>query len=99
MEKLALGTVEHLLVDVVDRLQNLTSLDDTNATFDVVRESDEAVMVTAQPATNIGLTAYCLLDTTTPVDAWTPGEHRLYLNFEALPETPRLGPFKFLLVA
>lgn len=88
------GTKEHIPVDVTDRLANLTTLTGTAARFDIRRRGETTYIVTAAVATTIGLTAYCLVDTSTS-DFTNPGRYELYLQFDNLPESPRLGPFEF----
>ena len=87
------GTIEHLIVDVRDRLKNLTSLTGTNAAFDIRLEGSDTWLVTASPATVAGMSAYCLVDTTP--SGFVDGVYELFLYFNNLPEVPRLGPFEF----
>jgi len=88
------GTVEHIPVDIADRLQNLTSLDGTAARYDIRAHGSTSWVVQSQSATTIGMTVYCLVDTTTPAYA-TSGRYELFVQFDNLPEHPRLGPFDF----
>lgn len=85
------GTKENLIVDVTDRLENLTTLDGANGTFDVRLKNDGANWVTQGAIINIGMRAFCLVDTGT----WDVGTYELFLNFSALPEVPRVGPVEF----
>src|SRR6266487_4581371 len=92
--RLTLGTKEHLILNVSDRMKNITTLDGTNAQFDVRLKDDPPLstwIVQNVAVTNIGMTAYCLVDTT----GWVEGRYELYIHFSALPEAPRLGPFDF----
>jgi hypothetical protein len=92
MERLPVGTKEYLIVDVSDRLDNLTTLDGVVITFDVLSEDIEVnPMYESQPASNDGMSVKCLIDTTD----WDPDEYSLFIDFIAAPEEPRLGPFKF----
>lgn len=92
MERLPVGTIEYLIVDVSDQLGNLTTLDGTVLTFDVKPEDPAGTpMYTNQPATNDVMKVKCLIDTST----WVPGEYSLFITIHATPEQPRLGPYKF----
>jgi hypothetical protein len=87
------GTKEYILVDVVDELENLTTLTGTTPTFTVL-DAGGGSKYTNQSATNVGLKAYCLVDTMSG-GAWQGGTYRLWLKFTASPETPYIGPFEF----
>ena len=93
MRKLIVGTIEQLDIHVQDDLGSLTTLDGTNPNFDVLDEGGTYKYLN-EAANNVGMTAYCLIDTTT----WTEGRYRLYLKFQNIPETPKLGPFLFMVV-
>lgn len=90
MERLPLGSKEYLVIDVTDRLNNLTTLDGVAMTFDVT-DNEGTSKLSNQPASNEGMRAYCLIDTA----GWTPDEYRLTLELTIGAETPRLGPFPF----
>lgn len=94
--KLPQGTKEYLILDVADKLANLTSLDGTNPRFDV-KDNANVFKYTAQPASNVGMELYCLVDTSAahPGGLWAGGIYRLYVNFDTPAEIPRLGPFEF----
>lgn len=87
------GSVEHLIVDISDRLENLTSLAGTNARYDIRARAASTWIVQSLPATTIGMSAYCLVDTSD--SQYTYGRYELYVQFDNLPESPRLGPFEF----
>lgn len=93
IDPLVQGTIENLLVDVEDRDSNLTSLDGTGTKFSVRprNSTDEDWVVEDASASNDGLRAFCLVDTTD----WETGEYELYIKFDNLPESPRLGPMHF----
>lgn len=84
------GTKENLIVDVTDRLGSLTTLNGANSTFDI-RKKGEAWLLQGQSVINIGMRAYCLIDTS----SWVVGVYELFINFQALPEQPRIGPHEF----
>jgi len=87
------GAIQHLIIDVADRLGELTSLDGKAPRFDIRKRHDPGWIVEDGVATSIGMTAYCLVDTT--VAAVVADEYELFLFFNNVPEIPRLGPFRF----
>jgi hypothetical protein len=93
MIKLNKGTKEHIPVDIADRLEGLTTLNGTNPRFTTRLRYAGTDIQTDQPATNIGLTAFCLIDTT--LVAYVVGIYELFIRFDNLPEVPKLGPFEF----
>lgn len=86
------GTVEEIVVDVVDLLNNLTTLTGTSPTFKVYANGILAAVQTGTPTIS-SLRALCLIDTT--LAGYVPGEYNLYVGFTNVPETPLLGPVKF----
>jgi len=93
MIKLNKGTKEHIQVDVSDRLNTLTTLTGTNPTFSTRKRYALNWIQQDQAAVNIGLTAFCLIDTT--LAAYGTDIHELFIKFTSLPEVPVLGPFDF----
>lgn len=93
MEKLAKGTKEILLVNVVDRLKAITTLNGLTMKFDVYDRQGN-IKMNQVTATNAGMIAQCLVDTTTG-GGWAAGKYVLYLDITTGPEKPRLGPFEF----
>lgn len=93
MIQLTKGTVEHIPINIADRLGNLLALSGTNPTFDTKHTSNGASVETALAPTVVGLTAYCLIDTTQSI--YSKDRYQLFLRFNALPEVPYLGPFDF----
>jgi hypothetical protein len=88
------GSKEHLIVDVADRLGALTSLEPTNPIFDIRKRNESEWVSQGTQATPLGMTAYCLIDTTlSGFDV--PDVYELFLQFDNVPETPRLGPMRF----
>ncbi|SRR6266576_1063114 len=87
------GTIEHLIVQVKDRLNNVSNLETLTPRYDIRREGGTEYLFTALSATVIGMTLYCLVDTTP--DGYTNGTYELFVYFDNLPEIPRLGPFEF----
>jgi len=97
MLELVKGTIEHIPVNVRDRLNNLTDLGGTSPTYLVRKEKDEDIVITERPAdltVPAGMTAYCLIDTT----GLDKDRYELLLRFQLLPEVPFLGPFDFEVV-
>jgi hypothetical protein len=98
MEKIELvkGTIEHIQVDVRDRLNSLTDLAGTNSTYDVRKETDGSAVagMTGLPCVVVGMSAFCLIDTT----SMNKDRYELLVRFNAAPEIPYLGPFDFEVV-
>lgn len=93
MIQLNKGTIEHVIVDVGDSLENLTDLTGKSARFSV-REIGATSFVEADvPATVVGMSAFCLIDTTQV--GYVTGRYELFLKFTSLPEEPVLGPIEF----
>lgn len=94
MIRIAKGSKEYLPVKVTDVLDGLDTLDGTAPKFDVHRnDAAETSILSNQAADNQGMIALCLIDST--LAAFTEGDYMLYLEFDALPEQPRLGPMHF----
>lgn len=92
MEKLAKGTKETLLITVDDRTNNLATLDGLTLKYDVIAR-DGTKKIDQGNATNTGMIAKCLVDTTTG-GGWPAGKYSLYLDITTATEKPRLGPFE-----
>jgi len=88
------GTKEHLIVDVSDRLGQLTSLEAASPKFDVRKRNETGWVVQHSPASPLGMTAYCLIDTSL-AGFDEPDVYELFLQFDNSIETPRLGPMRF----
>lgn len=91
MERLTLGTKEYLVINIIDRLQHITTLDGTSPKFDIRERGSDTWELQNQNATTEGMTVYCLVDTSD----WNVGTYELFLDFTSAPENPRLGPFDF----
>lgn len=94
MQEFPVGTIEYLVVDVTDRLGDLTTLDGYDVAFDVKDRETQTAKYTAEPATNDVMKIKCLMDTT----GWDLGIYQLWTTIVASPESPRLGPFEFRVV-
>jgi len=97
MIELAKGTIEKLVVDVTDRLENLTTLDDKSPKFDIRPQFAETYIVTNASADSDGMRAECLVDTSD--EDFVPGVYELYLHWDAFPEFPREGPLHFKVIS
>lgn len=97
--QLVQGTKEYLIVDMTDKLANLLSLDATNPRFTVYNPAN-VKMYDEEPASNVGMTAYCLVDTSSahPSGLWPPAEYRLSLHFDTPAESPVVEPGRFTVV-
>lgn len=97
MIELIKGTIEHVPINVKDRLNSLTDLAGTSPTYFVRREADPSDVVITERAADLttpaGMVAYCLIDTTT-IDQ---DRYELCLRFQLLPEVPLLV-FDFMVV-
>ena len=90
------GTKEYLIVDMTDKLGSLTALDGTNPRFTVYNTTN-VKMYDEQPASNVGMSVYCLVDTSAahPSGLWPAGEYRLSLHFDTPAESPLVEPGRF----
>jgi hypothetical protein len=101
------GSKEFMLVDVIDDLQNLTSLSGASGQYRVIDFNSTQIVAwtTIQSTTSyvnaIGQTvmrAFCLLDSGTGGQGgsvWSAGDYRIYLKFVTGLEAPILGPYHF----
>jgi hypothetical protein len=90
------GSVQYWPVKVMDAFNALTNLDTADLRFDLYKaEADdtETPIDLNSSADNNGMYALPLVDTT---GAFEAGHYNLYITFVASPQTPRLGPFRFL---
>lgn len=94
MQEYPVGTIEYFVVDVTDRLNNLTTLDGFTFTFDVKARIDGTSKYTAHAAIHDEMKILCLVDTT----GWDLGIYQLWATIHATPESPRLGPFEFTVI-
>lgn len=88
------GTIEYLVVVIADRLNNVTDLDNINATYTVFGNGDdeEEPVIDGEEAETDGMSIICLIDTTNLDE----GNYRMVIDLDGpSPQTPRLGPFKF----
>lgn len=94
--ELTQGTIETLLIDIEDRLENLGNLETAGAVFTVRDKNNDDkmtdVLVTVDPA--FPLRAQCVVDTTFG-GVWETGKYVVYISFQNNPDTPviRAGDF------
>jgi len=93
------GKIENVVVDVEDRAGSLLTIEGTAPKFSVRPRfgDDDSWILTDENATPDNLRAFCLIDTTNFTN-WPKGEYELYIEFDNLPEVPRLGPMHFELI-
>jgi 5-hydroxyisourate hydrolase-like protein (transthyretin family) len=90
--RLTKGTIEYYPINITSALDRITDLTGTDLRFDIyATDDDETEVSTNNAGENDGMTALLLIDTT-DLDE---GDYNLYLSFDATPEVPRLGPFRF----
>jgi hypothetical protein len=93
LEVLKKGTVEPLIVDLRDRLENITDMATvTNLRFDVLDPDDVVMMSNATPATDL-MKVICVIDTTGV--GWVNNEYRLYIKYTDGSTSPILLVGKF----
>lgn len=88
------GTKEYVVVEVVDALNNLVDLAATTPKYDVKYSDDSLTITQATPIIQL-MKLFCMIDTRTTPASWPAGEYRVYVDFTAAPELPRIGPFSF----
>jgi hypothetical protein len=92
MVTLTPGTVEFLPIRVSDALGNVDTLDGSGLSYDLYHDDEAETLVLAnQSAQNDGMIALPLINTV----GLAEGPYSCYIKFQAFPETPRLGPYKF----
>jgi hypothetical protein len=94
------GTKEYAIVDLTDQKGTLQSLDGTNPRF-TVYDKDNVKWYDDATAQNVGMTAYCLIDTSAAhtMGLWPVGEYRLSVKFDTPAETPVVEAGRFTVVA
>ena len=91
MIQLTKGTIEHLPVNIRDRLGGLTSLDNVTTTYLIRKETDRVEAIAESPADTVGMTAFCLIDSTD----LEQDRYELLVRLDTGSEQPLLGPFNF----
>ena len=87
------GTIEPVIVNMRDRLENVLDMAAvTNLRFDVKDSAGNAEVTNGVPSTD-GMKVICVIDTTGV--GWTTDEYRLYLKFTDGSTTPELLVGKF----
>lgn len=88
-EALVKGTIEYLIYDLVDRLQELDDLTPTNPRFDIFNPQGTLILANQPlvvPAP--GMEVRALVDTTGVLYVAGAGNYSVYLRFDTSPETP-----------
>lgn len=94
--KLPKGTKEYIVIGLEDRLGTITTLTGAGMIYDIFDAAGNAKYNDA-PGANMLMKAMCMCDTNLG-GLWAIGRYELFIQFNALPEVPRLGPFPFLVV-
>jgi hypothetical protein len=94
------GTKEYLIIDVSDKKGGMLSLDAANPRF-TVYDNTNTKWYDDAAASNIGMTAYCLVDTSAAhtMGLWPVGEYRIDVKFDTPAEVPVLAAGRFTVVA
>jgi hypothetical protein len=94
------GTKEYLIIDVQDKKGALSSLDAANPRF-TVYDNVNTQWYTNEPADNIGMSVYCLVDTSAAhtLGLWPVGEYRIDVLFDTPAEEPVLAAGRFTVAA
>jgi hypothetical protein len=90
------GSIETLIIDLDDAIDQLTDLSTTSCTFEV-KDRAGAVKQAATAIVTYGghpMRAGCRVDTTQP-SLWPSSRYSIYLTFTDNPDTPVVGPFEF----
>ena len=90
------GTIETLLINLDDALDNLVTLVGANAQYEVRRRDGTVMQAWAAIQTYIAKprVAGCLVNTTVP-SLWPSVRYHIYMRFVDNPDTPVVGPFEF----
>lgn len=91
MISLPKGTKEFLVIEVKDKLENLTSLDDADSVLFDVNTGEDVPVLSDSVAETDGMNAFCLVDTS----GMDEGDYELFLKIDIPPQRPVLGPYKF----
>ena len=98
MRKLNQGTKEFVDVTVIDDQGTLTTLNGLGLEYKVVKKNLGDVVIDWTAGNNVGMEAFCLIDTNVP-SLWEEDQYSLFLKFALAPEIPVIGPEHFLVVA
>lgn len=93
-----IGTSEGYIVDVFDVTGAVSTLETATAVYEVWLSDGSEQIVESTPVDSIdGMRVSCLI---APVeDVWPVGQYKMYVTLSDIPdcdETPRLGPFDFM---
>lgn len=104
MMKFVVNTDEDMLIKVTDSTSQISSFNTATVTYDIYYDnkplvSGNAVVQNAAPRSVVGQLFRCSV---APLVGWGAGRFALFLNITNIPgrpETPRLGPFRFEVIA
>lgn len=93
-----IGTSESFIVDVFDVTGVILTLEGCTAEYEVwlFDGSEQVVAPTAADSID-GMRVACLIEPT--LEDWPVGQYKMYVTLSNIPdcdETPRLGPFDFM---
>jgi len=87
------GSIQYWPIKVIDAFETINSLDGLDVRFDLykVEDDDDTEITVNGSATNSGMIALPLIDSTTMEE----GLYKVFISFVASPQTPKIGPFFF----
>lgn len=90
------GSIETLVIDLDDALDNLSDLSGTGCEFQVRKHDNTVIQDWSPIQTYVAkpMRAGCLVNTTVP-SLWASSRYGIYLRFTANLDTPVVGPFEF----
>lgn len=90
-QRISKGSVETLVVELYDRLDEVTDLAANNPRYTVIEVSTGDTKYTDQAATTDIMNVLCQIDTTT----WTEGDYDLFVRLTIGSDTPYLYAGRF----
>jgi len=81
------------MVDIADKLGEVTDLTNISVDFRVLTEEEEIQQDWSPVNLKEGMRVFPLIDTT--VGTWEEGTYKLYIRPSIGPESPVLGPMEF----
>lgn len=90
------GSIETLVIDLDDSIDNLVTLIGATAEYEVRRRDGTVIQAWAPIQTYVinPMRAGCLINTNLP-SLWPSSRYSVYLRFVNNPDTPVVGPFEF----
>lgn len=91
--KVSKGSVQYWPVKVSDSFELISTLDGLDVRYDIYKDDEaETPIIENGSADNSGMIALPLIDSS----ILDEGRYKLFISFVATPQTPRLGPFFFV---